>query len=62
MNDKKINNGENGSRNAAQQSGISFLKPPTNIIPCLGHGINSLTGKKISNCIYMNYEDFNKLI
>lgn len=40
----------------------TLFKPPANINPCIGADSCSRSGRKISNCIYMNYDDFMKLI
>lgn len=51
-----------GRKKETQGTTVNFLKPPSNIIPCIGAGVNQRTGNQVSNCIYLNYEDFNKLV
>lgn len=41
---------------------VNFFKQNQNIAPCLGSGINPRTGRKMGECIFITYEDFQKLI
>ena len=45
-----------------KQGAINFLKQTQVLNPCMGAGYTQITGKKISDCIFLNYEDYNKLI
>lgn len=43
---------------------LNFFRPPVNVDPCLGAGCFNREGhkdKKISECIYITYNDFGKL-
>jgi len=45
-----------------QQKTVNILKPNAPIVPCLGPGVVQRTGKKVSECIYLTFEDMNKLV
>lgn len=45
-----------------KQGAINFLKQTQVLSPCMGSGYTQMTGKKITDCIFLNYEDYNKLI
>ena len=40
----------------------NMLKPNAVQIPCLGSGMVARTNKSVSECIFLNYEDYNKLV
>ena len=40
----------------------NFLEPTVAVIPCMGSGDNARLGKKLNQCSYLEFEDFNKLV
>jgi hypothetical protein len=60
---KKENSKRPDSRNSsASSSGINFFKESSNLNYCLGAGLNKRTGDISSDCIYITYDDFCKII
>lgn len=45
-----------------QQKTVNILKSNSPIVPCLGPGLVQRTGKKVTECTYLTFEDLNKLI
>ena len=39
-----------------------MLRPTTTLNPCLGDGKIELSGKPVSDCSFLTYEDFSRLI
>lgn len=40
----------------------NMLKPHSHLTPCLGAGMVARTNKSVSECVFLHYEDFNKLV
>ena len=41
---------------------MNLLKPNAPLVPCLGPGVVKRTGKKVTDCTYLTFEDMNKLL
>lgn len=49
-------------KSGSEPSSCINFHAPTTVNPCMGKGYNTRTGKKVSDCIYITYEDFSKLV
>lgn len=45
-----------------KQGAINFLKTNANPVACLGNEHLTILNKKVNDCIYLQYEDYNKLV
>lgn len=53
---------EQTNKNGGKAQSVNILKQNGPINPCLGQGLIERTGKPVTECIFFNFEDFNKLV
>jgi len=60
--DEEITKPDNKGAPAGNSKAVNILKQNGPINPCLGSGVIERYGKAVSECIFLNYEDYNKLV